>query len=244
MQWVRIDCLLTEEQSAASPKAALRCDPVRRDRRSIRPDARSDHGRPPPCGHPRSAGGGRRRRGCGARRRVARERVPRCRRLLRHLRLRHHRRPVARPAATGPHLAACVLRPARTPDPAARARRPGPHRLGVRVGAHRPAGRRGPDRRPLGSILPVELARRRGRERLLRAGRRPVASPALLVAGGGGAVLPGVAVAGRRRARCRRASLVGAGAPSGCSALRWSSRHWGGRRCRAVPTRPPRSTRR
>ena len=31
---------------------------------------------------------------------------------------------------------------------------------------------------------------------------------------------------------------------SGCSALRWSSRRSGGRRCRAVPTRPPRSTRR
>ncbi len=160
-----------------------------------------------PCrrpGHPH-----RRRAQCPALPRgsaVAARRLRRRRRLLRHLRVPHHR-PAdqgAQPHRTG--LAGRLLRPARAPDPPGGPRRDRPDTRGrpalppaLAVGGPGLDGTLGrPERR--------ELVPGGRQHRLLQCRGRRQSPPALLVAGRGGAVLPGLAAAADRRRRDHPAS--------------------------------------
>src|SRR6478735_3679774 len=126
---------------------------------------------------------------------MAGQRVPRRGRLLRRVRVRHHRGP---PARAGPDRAdadASVLRPPGAPHPPPGVPRPGPHGGRVGLGLLGPSAGRDPDRCAVGRPVRGELALRGGGQRLLLAGPHAVAGPALLVARRRGAVLPRVAVA-------------------------------------------------
>ena len=163
---------------------------------------------PPPRPRRPARPGHRRRARLPPRRHLAAGWLPRRRRVLRRVGLPHHHAPGPRAVTHRHDRPAGVLDPARPPAAArAAAVRPG-------IRAARPAQRGRPARRDRaagdrGRDLHVELARDRGRLRLLRRDvTAAVHEP--LVARGRGAVLPRVA-ARRARARPRRATPGGPG---------------------------------
>ena len=118
--------------------------------------------------HPGPASRGRAGRHRLPRPRLAAGGLPRRRRLLRRVGLRHHRGAAARARAHGPHLPARLLGAPRAPHPAARPRR---HRRGRRRRARGLGGRQGgrrARRRDLRHVLRRQLALRGGGRRLLR----------------------------------------------------------------------------
>ena len=200
-------------QGPNTPLAASVVHAVRHERRPRAPVAARRH--------PGAARSGRAGRHRLPRPRLATRRLPRCRRLLRRVRLRHHRGAAPRAPADGPHLPARLLGSPRSSHPAARPRR---HRRGR---GRRPVGLGGGEggrravRRALRHVLRRQLALRGARRRLLRSWLRAVAPAALLVARGRGAVLPGLAAARPARSHPRRGD---APAPRGAGGARGSRR--------------------
>ncbi len=117
-------------------------------------------------------------------------RLRRGRRVLRHLRVRHHRSAPAGTVIVGSDLDPRLLRAALPPDhPGGDAGHPGHGHPGLRRARRR---LRGPDRhrRAVGGGVPGQLPLRLGRHQLPERPAASVAAPELLVAGRRGAVLP------------------------------------------------------
>ena len=209
-----------------------------------------DHGERDPRGHPgaarcRSRCGHRCPRGLSAHAR----RLRRGRRLLRDLRLSHLRRccsarswsPATSRSASSGHAgpgASCRRRPwSRL------------HRLALADGDELPGRPPGHRRRHLGVRLRRQRPLRPAGRQLLRHGHRPLAVPALLVAGGRGAVLPRLAAGPVRGPRADQ-DVQPAASRSGSPAARsWCCSSWSspprspGRSTRPSPRRPPPTSR-
>ena len=150
-------------------------------------------GPPVPARHPGTAGCGRPVGGLLSRRAARAERwVRRCRRILRHLRIRHHRAPAQRARDVGSDFTDRFLR---ATQPTHHSSRHGGHhrhrRADLREG-RRCFRRPDRDRRPVDSGLPRQLPLRIYRHRLPHGTTAPLAAPEFLVPCCGRAVLSGL----------------------------------------------------